>query len=583
MSNIKPLTDDISFENTHGEVPFILIYATVISRLTLFNDLNYAHYYSYFFDHPEVIPKKLMTAIDNANINDLFDDEKIFDALGLRTGIYKDIPYYTINGHKYIDFLKMQIPQKVNKFTNAYTNKLNDFARENGLNEILDLTKGDIYETSGQYLNDTKKIIDSNSVRQEKEYNNNIKLISIAASNYSGIYILADKRTPHTIWVSFRCSYSFKSVGIYFTPRTLIPYEPCKSDDPNESNKEAYVKGMFKVVANNIYAIIQAMTYLARDFLGHTEPNKVKVCTTGHSLGGALSTIFAYLFLNAMRTFDENGYRPELYNIFIRKVCCISFGAPRCMNSVVSRRFCYEVSEGNIVYKRLANQNDSVVNMPAKLFYYRHPCTDTNSINSGYKRNELLRCNETTYTHKLYEPTDYEKEYPHYFSVIHYEKPLECVSYHREAGTGNAHMIYFYIVFDIREGEDIYDRRGNLKLCRIGNYTEETKQSKFCFYNANTTMTESEKTKRIFTDNKITYELLRDSLINDTDGKKYSYTYTINNKNLKKPYLIPYTYNEDKSNLFDENIADPNPEMPNVICVPAARYAHLDRIIFINY
>ena len=96
-------------------------------------------------------------------------------------------------------------------------------------------------------------------------------------------------------------------------------------------------------------------------------------------------------------------------------------------------------------------------------------------------------------------------------------------------------------------------------------------------------MTESEKTKRIYTDNKITYELFRDSLINDRDDKKYSYTYTINNTNLKKPYLIPYTYNEDKSNLFDENVAAPNPEMPNVICVPSARYAHLDRIIFIEY
>lgn len=582
MSNIKPLNTD-DFKNKHGQIPFIIIYATIIARLTLYNDLNYAHYYSYFFDHPEVIPKKIMTAIDNANINDLFDDEKIFEGLGSGTGDYADIPYYTINGHKYIDFLKMQIPQKVNKITNAYTNKMDAFVNKHGMKEYLQFTKGDRYETSGAYNKDIESIINSNSIRQDTGYNKNIKLISVASSNYSGIYILADKRTPHTIWVSFRCSYSLKSVGIYLTPRTLIPYEPCKSDDPNESNKEAYVKGMFKVVANNIYAIIQAMTYLARDFLGHTEPGKVKVCTTGHSLGGALSTIFAYLFLNAMRTFDENGYRPELYNIFIRKVCCISFGAPRCMNSVVSRRFCYEVAEGNIVYKRLANQNDAVVNMPAKLFYYRHPCTDTNSINSGYKRNDLLRCNETMELHTIYKPSDYRQGSPYYFSVMHYETPLECVSYHRNAGTGNQHMVYFYIVFDIREGNDIYDHKGNLKLCRIGNYTEETKQSKFCFYNVNATMTENEKKMRIFTDNKITYELLRDSLINDTDDKKYSYTYTINNKNLKKPYEIPYTYYKNKSNFFDEDIEEPKPAMPNIICVPAARYAHLDKILFIEY
>jgi poly(3-hydroxybutyrate) depolymerase len=43
-----------------------------------------------------------------------------------------------------------------------------------------------------------------------------------------------------------------------------------------------------------IHTIIETMRYLATDFLGATQPNSVKIFTTGHSLGGAMCTNFAY-------------------------------------------------------------------------------------------------------------------------------------------------------------------------------------------------------------------------------------------------------------------------------------------------
>lgn len=577
MTDPEPIIHDTKSDTNPGPVPFIIMYATMIARLTLYNDLNYAYYYSYFFDQDEMVPRTIMKAINNADITDLFNDEKVFAGLGTGEGSFKDIPWYTANGNKYVDFLKLRLPQRVNAITQAFSN------RYSTNNEAI--IEG--FDSEKNYSTIINNMYEKNNTMRANKTANNIKLISLATSNYSGIYILADKRTPNTLWVSFRCSYSAKSTGIYLNPSSLLPSKPCSGNNiSGEPNKEGYIKGMFAVIANKIYTIIQSMTYLAREFLGHTKPGSVKVCTTGHSLGGALSTIFAYIFLNAMRTFDEKNYMPELYNVFVRKVCCISLGAPRCFNSVVSQRFCQEVIKGNIIYKRMVNHNDIVPKVPVKMLYYRHPCTDSISLALGNQRTDVLKCDETATNKKYCKNGNCELEY--WDLKMNYNMPLNCVPEQRNTGTGISHMIYLYIYFAIREGSDIKPLHGNHKICRVGVYDENTDTSQFCFYNLDNSMTTEEKERPVSSDNKITYDTFCTYFINARQGKNYSYPQ--NSNSLEKDFelsvddtqsfSIPYTYNNDNSNYIEELIPDP-PGLPNIICVPDSRYES-QKVFFIQ-
>jgi hypothetical protein len=268
---------------------------------------------------------------------------------------------------------------------------------------------------------------------------------------------------------------------------------------------------------------------------------------------------------------------PELYNIFVRKVCCISLGAPRCFNSVVSQRFCQEVIKGNIIYKRMVNHNDIIPKVPAKMLYYRHPCTDSISLALGNQRTDVLKCDETT-THKNYcKTSDCAQTYSDI--KMNYNMPLNCVPEQRNTGTGISHMIYLYIYFAIREGSDIKSLHGNHKICRVGVYDENTHTSQFCFYNLDNSMTTEEKERPVPSDNKITYDTFCHYFINARQDKDYSYSIP-SDENSTQWFSIPYTYNNDKSNYIEELIPEPS-ELPNIICVPDSRYES-QKVLFIQ-
>lgn len=65
-----------------------------------------------------------------------------------------------------------------------------------------------------------------------------------------------------------------------------------------------------------IHTIVESMRYLATSFLGARTPESIKVITTGHSLGGAMCTNFAYLWANSIT--KTAPYNSVPYNIFQR-------------------------------------------------------------------------------------------------------------------------------------------------------------------------------------------------------------------------------------------------------------------------
>ena len=192
-----------------------------------------------------------------------------------------------------------------------------------------------------------------------------VKYISIGWSNYGEVYVVADKRMRNTLFLLFRGTYSPKTAGSYAKPSSLIPIAPYAG------SKEQYLYGIFKITVDMIHTIVEAMRYLAVDFLGQTEPESVKIFTASHSIGAAMSTIFSYLWMGIRKT---SPYDKSPYDVLASNIICMSLGSPRCMNSIVANKFCDLVNNGNILYLRIVTGGDIVTSLPPRT-QYEHPCS----------------------------------------------------------------------------------------------------------------------------------------------------------------------------------------------------------------
>jgi hypothetical protein len=305
-----------------NNVNFICFYGAILSRLSYFDDTKFAMMYSNIFGN--VIPLNMLK-----NINDSpnsMDDQITF-------------PDTVEPCQKYVDFNKLNMPQRINYIIGESTQ----------------------HEQELQ-LNTT----------QSPNY---LKYISLAWSRYGEVYIVVDTRMKDCIWVIFRGTYSNKTAAIYTKISSVVPLSVCK---PNEK----YLFGIFDVTVECIHMIVEAMIYLSRTYL-----NKgAKIYTVGHSLGGAMCTLFSYLWQNV------NLKRKSRFH---KTVYCFSYGAPRCFDTVVSNNFCKLIKSGHIVYKRIVTRGDPVPALPTKYVpkaTYAHPCSTEEDMLSTI----TLNCGDTT-------------------------------------------------------------------------------------------------------------------------------------------------------------------------------------------
>ena len=265
----------------YGNVHFISFYSAVLARFAYFSDKNFLEQYNNIIG--PIIPLSILTAMNSIkDIPEILDDATVFD-LNNNPNQY---PTYTFDGKKFIAFNEMA--KKINMINGE-------------VKETYQLTRTEM-GSRGAY--------------------ENVKYISIATSNYGEIYVVADKRMPNCIWVLFRGTYSAKTAAAYTKPSSLIPLYVGNS----QGKRESYLYGIFKLLTDSIHTIIEASRYLAVNHLNAKNPDSVKVFTTGHSLGGALSTIFTYVWMHIRTT---TPYNNEPYNVLTRKICCVSLGSPR--------------------------------------------------------------------------------------------------------------------------------------------------------------------------------------------------------------------------------------------------------------
>jgi len=403
-------TEDGKKKVEYGKVPFITFICVILSKLAYLPDCGFFPRYLQIFDSTKLtkmsrycnngqpfiklydieynpIPASIMKAIKDARIEDIFNDSKIFKKC-------QDITFYTdsASNEKFVDFIKYA---EFFNILNGSTNKRK--------------TKG-------------------NEIQEGGSKNEYVQYISLAWSNYSMIYIVADKRS-NTIFIVYRGTASFKGITSYVNFNTFNKNGPCDSD-------EAFIPGIFKITTEAIHTLLESVSYLATHFLKATTSNSVKVLVTGHSLGGAMASIFAYLY-TGIRNNSSNKNLENSLSVLSKQIVCISVGAPRCINDATLKRFNHLINQNLIMYRRLVTKGDPVPQMPHKAYFgYHHPGDDLKT------KNGLVFC-ESTYSGL-------------YGNFIDYEKSSNCKSKEDAIGSFRSfigqhnqydHMNYLYVSY----------------------------------------------------------------------------------------------------------------------------------------
>jgi predicted lipase len=223
----------------------------------------------------------------------------------------------------------------------------------------------------------------------------NIKYVSISTSNYSSVYIIADKLT-NCIFIAFRGTYSIKSALSYLKLTSIKPYKTSKHSN------NGILLGVFKIVGEIFYTICESINFLSKEFL---KTRDYKLVTTGHSLGGGCAQIFSYLLIKN---------KPKL------KITCVTFGGPRTMNKSLIKKYNNYIENNVIMFRRYITNGDPIPFLPFT----------TNSGNNSYyhpeEDNEKISfisfsCKNVLKTHKvscnLHNKTKRIKPSPKYHSI----------------------------------------------------------------------------------------------------------------------------------------------------------------------
>ena len=369
-----------NFTDVYGKTNFISFQSTIYARLAYCSARNFLKYYGEIFG--PIITSEMLEAINaqvkNNGIKSIMNDEQMF---GLTDNDNKfGLGTYTFNGNKYLKFLPLA--------------------------DKINIALGE------------KRISASNANchfnLENYKKNDNLIFVQIANSNYGGIYVFGDKRMPNLITILFRGTYSIKSAASYTKVSSLKPgLIGAEGIIP-----EKYLTGIFKLISENIHLIIYAMRYVSNQ-LGPNEEKKI--LTTGHSLGGALTAIFAYLWVNHITANIK--YRVGDYALLDQDVFCVSFSSPRVFGKELANLFCCLTDnngdkqdnpnekclemliknkearekhgelgvQGRIYFLKVSTNRDPVTGLPAK-GWYQHPCSDINTTDSIRREAVTMNC-----------------------------------------------------------------------------------------------------------------------------------------------------------------------------------------------
>ena len=256
------------------------------------------------------------------------------------------------------------------------------------LHKIKEVDDKDIFDpivNNIDIINKKINIITKKHLIHKSDNSSNVKYISISTSNYSSVYIIADK-LMNTIFIAFRGTYSLKSALAYFKLTSIEPYKICKN------NPGGLILGIFKIVGEIFYTIKESIHFLSSTFL---KTKNYKLVTTGHSLGGGCSQIFSYFLVKQ---------NPKI------KITCVTFGGPRVFNKYLVDKFNNYIERNIIMFKRYVTNGDPITLLPltrkkGNISYY-HPDEENNKMDytaivcRNVKKTQKALCNLRNKTKK---------------------------------------------------------------------------------------------------------------------------------------------------------------------------------------
>jgi hypothetical protein len=184
-----------------------------------------------------------------------------------------------------------------------------------------------------------------------------------------------------SIFILFRGTSDSKAMTSWLKPSTFSPVKTCK-----DSNN-GFLPGIFKLSVELLHTIYYSLCYLSNTFLKDGNKNKIKIFTSGHSLGGGLATIFSYLWIG-IRKKNVEKCGSKLSN----RIICVTFGTPKVINKkLASSGYLNLLNKKIILYKRVISVGDFFTNNP--LLFYKHPGT----VDLEGKRNAISRQKYDTY------------------------------------------------------------------------------------------------------------------------------------------------------------------------------------------
>lgn len=382
LKSIGDKMSKVTQSDKYGEsLHFISFYCSVLARLAYMNDTTFLTNYCKIFGNQNiVIPTNILEIINkNSGTNNIF---------------------------KKTD-LEIVGEQDQNISQNALMDKINITQYAKKINVI----NGEVSPELGHLVDANGNPIDISISTDDSK---RIKYISIGTSNYGEIYILTDTKMPNVILVVFRGTYSAKTTNSWLKPSSTIPLE---------SEGDKYMKGIYKITMELFNTIIESMRYLTKD----SEQDNINIITTGHSLGGAMSTIFAYKWVKLPQE-----KRP---NKISDKITCVSLGAPRIFSKETSINFCNYASNQNeetqkIFYLRIVTRGDPVASLPPKALNFSHPCS---SNGEEFRKSVYESCN-STYTATM---------------AMNYDGNLDCQNFERRLYVTNplSHTNYVQIKY----------------------------------------------------------------------------------------------------------------------------------------
>lgn len=212
-------------------------------------------------------------------------------------------------------------------------------------------------------------------------------------SDSEPVYAISIDHFRRRVTVAFRGSVTLRDWKANFTP-CLKPVS-----GPSISNAKRGC-GAFEILSeySRIHWGLHSYLFGRREEDGETvftrilgqvrellkEHRGYQVCATGHSLGGALSTVFAYWAANSASSEKGDTVDSPLLNI--------SFGSPKVGNDEFAQDFWNLERSGRLRCLRVVNCGDVIAEHPVDFYFYRSPRREIRASGYCYIGNGLYLC-----------------------------------------------------------------------------------------------------------------------------------------------------------------------------------------------